>query len=155
METSARHATAVPEITSVFTSTIPPSPLFFDPLPQQATPTPAPTTSEATTTFPSLLDLSSIFKFNDIVTNLEKDLSEIKQVDQYAQALSSIPAIVDPQDEKNEYIGLVDTSMRTIIKEEVTTQLPQILPQAVYDFATHLIEKNVAESLEACESLNE
>ncbi|GKD87645.1 hypothetical protein Tco_1358799, partial [Tanacetum coccineum] len=30
-----------------------------------------------------------------IVTNLEKDLSEIKQVDQYAQALSSIPAIAD------------------------------------------------------------
>ncbi|GKC73413.1 hypothetical protein Tco_1119296, partial [Tanacetum coccineum] len=30
-----------------------------------------------------------------LVTNLEKDLSKIKQVDQYAQALSSIPAIVD------------------------------------------------------------
>ncbi|GJZ26132.1 hypothetical protein Tco_0570385 [Tanacetum coccineum] len=84
--------------------------------------------------------------FNDRVTNLEKDLSKIKQVDQYAQALSSIPAIVDryidnkpgeaiskaiqahnldrrqeAHDEKNEYIGLVDTSMRTIIKEEVTT----------------------------------
>ncbi|GJX05799.1 hypothetical protein Tco_0193731 [Tanacetum coccineum] len=38
--------------------------------------------------------------------------------------------------------------MRTIIKEEVTTQLPQILPQAVYDFATPVIEKNVAKSLE-------
>ncbi|GJX80764.1 hypothetical protein Tco_0328913 [Tanacetum coccineum] len=56
METSARHAMTVPEITS---------------------------------------DFSSVFKFNDRVTNLEKDLSEIKQVDQYAQALSSIPAIVD------------------------------------------------------------
>ncbi|GJT29770.1 hypothetical protein Tco_0910045 [Tanacetum coccineum] len=88
-------------------------------------------------------DFSFVFKFNDRVTNLEKDLSEIKQVDQYAQALSSIPAIVDhyidnkhgeainkaiqahnldrrqeAHDEKNEYIGLVDTSMRTIIKEE-------------------------------------
>nr|GEU70794.1 hypothetical protein [Tanacetum cinerariifolium] len=29
------------------------------------------------------------------VTNLEKDVSDIKQVDQYAQALSFIPAIVD------------------------------------------------------------
>ncbi|GKA91605.1 hypothetical protein Tco_0813530, partial [Tanacetum coccineum] len=107
METSALHAMAVPEITSGFTTTIPPPPL---------------------------------------VTNLEKDQSEIKQVDQYAQALSSISAIVDryidnklreainkaiqahnldrrqeAHDEKNEYIGLVDTSMRTIIKEEVTT----------------------------------
>ncbi|GKF90114.1 hypothetical protein Tco_0264077 [Tanacetum coccineum] len=79
--------------------------------------------------------------------------TKINKVDQCAQALSCIPAIVDryidnklgeainksiqahnldcrqeAQDEKNEYIGLVDTSMRTIIKEEVTTQLPQILP---------------------------
>ncbi|GKB93216.1 hypothetical protein Tco_0979353 [Tanacetum coccineum] len=164
METSARHAMAVPKITSDFTTTIPPPPPFFNPLPQQATPTPTPTTSEATTLFPSLPNFSSVFKFNDRVTNLEKDLSEIKQVDQYAQALSSIPAIVDryidnklgeainkaiqaynldckqeAQDEKNEYIGLVDTSLRTIIKEEVTTQLPQILPQAVCDFATPVI----------------
>ncbi|GKB90053.1 hypothetical protein Tco_0962325 [Tanacetum coccineum] len=39
--------------------------------------------------------------------------------------------------------------MRTIIKEEVTTQLPHIPPQVVYDFATPMIEKNIAESLEA------
>ncbi|GJS87298.1 hypothetical protein Tco_0769934, partial [Tanacetum coccineum] len=70
-------------------------------------------------------------------------MSEIKQVDQYAQALSSIPAIVDrymdnklreainkailahnldcrqeAQDEKNAYIELVDTSMRDLIMEE-------------------------------------
>ncbi|GJW10383.1 hypothetical protein Tco_1576210 [Tanacetum coccineum] len=113
-------------------------------------------------------------EFNESVTNLEKDLSEIKQVDQYAQALSFIPAIVDryidnklgeainkdiqahnldcrqeAQDEKNEYIGIIDTSMRTIIKEEVTTQLPHILPQVVSDFATLVIERNVTESLEA------
>ncbi|GJQ92624.1 hypothetical protein Tco_0003763 [Tanacetum coccineum] len=55
----------------------------------------------------------------------------------------------EAQDEKNDQIGLVDTSMRTIIREEVTTQLPQILPQAVSDFATPVIEKNVTESLEA------
>ncbi|GJU95681.1 hypothetical protein Tco_1320437 [Tanacetum coccineum] len=147
METSNRHATTILEITSGFTTTI------------------------------QIVMQRQFLKshlFNDRVTNLEKDLSEIKQVDQYAQALSSIPTIVDryidnkvgeainkaiqahnldcrqeAQDEKNEYIGLVDTSMRTIIKEEVTTQLPQILPQAVYDFATPVIEKNVAESLEA------
>nr|GEX68281.1 hypothetical protein [Tanacetum cinerariifolium] len=95
MDTTARHATAVPEITSSFTITIPPPPPFFNPLLKQATPTPTPTTSEATTSFPSLLDFSSIFRFTDRVTNLEKDLSELKQVDQYTQAISSIPAIVD------------------------------------------------------------
>ncbi|GJT75951.1 hypothetical protein Tco_1042676 [Tanacetum coccineum] len=117
------------EDTSVFTITIPPPPPFFNPLPQQATPT--------------LTDFSSVFKFNDRVTNLEKDLSEIKQVGQYAQALSSIPAIVDryidnkhresiqkaivahnldcreeAQAEKRDYIKLVDTSIRAILKEE-------------------------------------
>ncbi|GJS29117.1 hypothetical protein Tco_0489737 [Tanacetum coccineum] len=151
METSARHATALPENTSGFTTTIPPPPPFFNPLLQQATPTSTPTTSEATTSFPSLLDFSS-----------------------YAQALSSILAIVDrymdnklgeainkailaqnldckqeAQDEKNAYIELVDTSMRALIKEEVNTQLPQVLPQAVSDFANHVIEKNVTESVEA------
>ncbi|GJY33037.1 hypothetical protein Tco_0417506 [Tanacetum coccineum] len=95
MDTTARHAMAVPEITSVFTTTIPPPPPFFNPLLQPATPTPTPITFEATTSFPSLLYFSYVFKFNDRVTNLEKDLSEIKQVDQYAQALSLIPAIVD------------------------------------------------------------
>ncbi|GJS01819.1 hypothetical protein Tco_0318327 [Tanacetum coccineum] len=39
--------------------------------------------------------------------------------------------------------------MRAIIKEEVNTQLPRILPQAVSDFANPVIEKNVTESLEA------
>ncbi|GKA48961.1 hypothetical protein Tco_0741919 [Tanacetum coccineum] len=60
---------------------------------QEATPTPKPTTSEATTSTPTLLEFASVFKFNKRVTNLEKDLSEMKQVDQYAQALSLIHAI--------------------------------------------------------------
>ncbi|GKB96704.1 hypothetical protein Tco_0982841 [Tanacetum coccineum] len=39
--------------------------------------------------------------------------------------------------------------VRSIIKEEVNTQLPQILPQAILDFTTPVIEKNITESLEA------
>ncbi|GKF25977.1 hypothetical protein Tco_0081871, partial [Tanacetum coccineum] len=81
MDTTAQHTIAILEITSSFTITIPPQPPFFNPLLQQATPTPTPTTSEATTSVPSLLDFSYVFRFNDRVTNLEKDLSEIKQVD--------------------------------------------------------------------------
>nr|GEU28848.1 hypothetical protein [Tanacetum cinerariifolium] len=144
-----------------FTTPIPPPPLFLNPLSQQATPTPTPMASETITSLPALLDLASAFKFNERVTNLEKDLSEMKQVDQYAQALSSILAIVDhymdnkhgkainkaiqahnfdckeeAQAEKREYMELVDSTMRTIIKEEVNAQLPQILPQAISDVAT-------------------
>ncbi|GKF25262.1 hypothetical protein Tco_0081156 [Tanacetum coccineum] len=51
METLAHHATAVPEITSSFATTIAPPPPFFNPLPQQATPTPTQATFEATTSF--------------------------------------------------------------------------------------------------------
>ncbi|GKF17685.1 hypothetical protein Tco_0062603, partial [Tanacetum coccineum] len=65
METSARNATTILENTSSFTTTIPPPPRFFNPLLQQATPTPTPTPSEATTLFPSLLDFSYVFRFND------------------------------------------------------------------------------------------
>ncbi|GJY81210.1 hypothetical protein Tco_0493961 [Tanacetum coccineum] len=162
--------TTIPEVTT----TISPPPPFFNPLQQQATPTQTPTTSEATTSFFVLPDFSSVFKFNDRVTKLETDLSEMKEVDKYAQALSSIPAIVDryideklreaiqkaikahnfdyreeAQAEKREYIELVDTTVRAVIKQEVSTQLPQILPQAVSDVATPVIEKNVTESLEA------
>ncbi|GJV80744.1 hypothetical protein Tco_1516614 [Tanacetum coccineum] len=151
---------------TVIPTHIPPPPHFFNPLPQQATPAPTPATSEATTLFTTLLDFLFVFKFNDRVTKLETDLSEIKQVEQYAQAISSIPAIIDhyinnklreaihkaiqlhnaecreeAQAKKQEYIDLVDTLVRTIIKEEVKTQLPQILPKAVSNFSTPVIER--------------
>nr|GEW91026.1 hypothetical protein [Tanacetum cinerariifolium] len=117
METSARHATTVPGITSCFTKTIPPPPSLFNPFLQHAIPTPTPTTSKATTSFSSLLDFSSVFR--------EK-----------AQA------------EKQEYIDNVDSTVRTIIREEVKTQLLKILPISVSAFATLVIERNVTESLE-------
>ncbi|GKC06254.1 hypothetical protein Tco_0997864 [Tanacetum coccineum] len=174
MDTTAQHATTIPEITSSFTTTVPPPPPLFNAIQQEATPNPTPTTSETTTSLLALPDFASIFKFNERVFNLEKDVSKIKQVDQYAQALSSIPAIVDrymdnklgeainkaiqahnldcreeAQAEKREYIELVDSMARTIIKKEVNAQLPQIIPQAISDVATPVIEKNVTESVEA------
>nr|GEU56044.1 putative reverse transcriptase domain-containing protein [Tanacetum cinerariifolium] len=169
MDTSTHHATTILEITSSFTTPTPLPPPFFNPLSQQATPTSNPTTLETTTLLLALLDFASIFNFNERVINLEKDLSVIKQVDQYAQALSSIPAIVDryidnklekainkaiqaynfdcreeAQAEKREYIKQVDSTVRTIIKEEFNAQLPQILPQAnsksSFEAATTLLE---------------
>ncbi|GKB81107.1 hypothetical protein Tco_0948002 [Tanacetum coccineum] len=48
--------TIIPEITYAFTTTIHPQPPSFNPLPQQATPTPTPTASEATNSFLALPD---------------------------------------------------------------------------------------------------
>ncbi|GKD27789.1 hypothetical protein Tco_1234003, partial [Tanacetum coccineum] len=138
IDTTTQHATTIPEITSSFTTTVPPPPPFFNPLLLQATPTPTPTASDTTTSLLVLPDFASVFKFNERVTNLEKDMSEIKQVDQE-----------EAQAEKREYIELVDSTVRTIIKKEVNAQLPQILPQAISDVTTLVIEKNVTKSLEA------
>ncbi|GKE05163.1 hypothetical protein Tco_1397181 [Tanacetum coccineum] len=107
--------TIILEITYAFTTTIPPPLPSFNPLLQQTTPTPTPTTSEVTTVFPALPDFASVFRFNDRVANLERNLSEMKQVDQ------------------KEHIDLIDTLVRSIIKEEVNSQLPQ----SVSEFATH------------------
>ncbi|GJS87299.1 hypothetical protein Tco_0769935 [Tanacetum coccineum] len=64
MDTTAQHATTIPEIISSFTTTIPPPPSFFNPLSQQATPIRTPTTSDTTTSLPALPDFASVFKFN-------------------------------------------------------------------------------------------
>nr|GEV98408.1 retrovirus-related Pol polyprotein from transposon TNT 1-94 [Tanacetum cinerariifolium] len=51
--------------------------------------------------------------------------------------------------DKREYIDLIDTSVRAIIKEEVKTQVPHILHLAVSEFTTLVIKKSVTETLEA------
>nr|GEU74173.1 hypothetical protein [Tanacetum cinerariifolium] len=81
--------TVIPEIAYVFPTTIPPPPPSFNPLLQKATPI----VSEETTSFLELPNLASVFGFNDRVTKLERGLSEMKQIDQYAQAISLILAI--------------------------------------------------------------
>ncbi|GKE83589.1 hypothetical protein Tco_1557331, partial [Tanacetum coccineum] len=83
-EPSGQTSTLFTVPITVIPTTIPLPPHFFNPLPQQTTPTPTPTTLNVTTAFPALLDFASVFRFNDRVTNLERDLSEMKQVDQYA-----------------------------------------------------------------------
>ncbi|GKF82052.1 hypothetical protein Tco_0243708, partial [Tanacetum coccineum] len=136
--------TAVPEITSATTVPLPPP--FFNPLQQEATPT----TSEATTSTPALSDFAFVFKFNKRVTNLEKDLSKMKQVDQYAQALSFIPAIVDRyiDNKLREAINKAIQAHNLDCRQEARDEKNEYIRLAVSDFATPVIEKNVAESLE-------
>ncbi|GKB80758.1 hypothetical protein Tco_0947653 [Tanacetum coccineum] len=166
------HVLVIPEITSAFTITIPLPPPSFNPLPQQETPTPTATASDVTTSFLALPDLSSVFRFNERVTNLEKDLSEMKQVDRYAQAISSIPAIVDRYIDnklrkaiqqaikshtteckeealanKTEYIDLIDTSVRAIIKEESSSQ-PKFTYEAVASLSEFELTKILMDKME-------
>ncbi|GJS91951.1 hypothetical protein Tco_0774587 [Tanacetum coccineum] len=52
------------------------------------------------------------------------------------------------QDEKKRYIDLIEKLVKAIINDEVKTQLPQILPKVVSDFATPIITSTVNESIE-------
>ncbi|GKB75091.1 hypothetical protein Tco_0936503, partial [Tanacetum coccineum] len=79
METSARHATVVLEITSGFTTTIPLSPPFINPLRQQQTPTSTTTTTNPTMTLLEIFNFASLFKFDQRVSALESEMSKFKQ----------------------------------------------------------------------------
>ncbi|GJV28855.1 hypothetical protein Tco_1385303 [Tanacetum coccineum] len=141
------------------------------------TPTLAPSTATTTTSIPALPDFSSMFGFNQRVYALEKELSQFKQADYSAQLLemikSQIPVIVDAQlstrledsiqkafksytsefekkakDKKKRYIDIIKKSVKEIIKDEVNTQLPQILPKEISDFAIPVIQNIISETLE-------
>ncbi|GJT46659.1 hypothetical protein Tco_0955374 [Tanacetum coccineum] len=128
--------------------------------------TPDARTKETKTSLPALPDFISVFKFKERVFNLEKDLSEIKQVDQYAKSLSFILVIVDryidnklgdtinkaiqahnfdcreeAQAEKREYIVL-DDSTKNVSKslEVVVLTKSSSQPQSSYEAAATLSE---------------
>nr|GEZ05554.1 hypothetical protein [Tanacetum cinerariifolium] len=96
METSVPHTTAIPEITFGFTTTTPPPPPFFNPLLKQQTPTFITITStNPTMTLPDIPNFAFVFKFDQRVSALESEMSELKQTNQLAEAVSSIPGIAD------------------------------------------------------------
>ncbi|GJV29289.1 hypothetical protein Tco_1385737 [Tanacetum coccineum] len=106
--------------------------------PQQTTPTPTPTT-EATTFAPALPDFSSLFQFNNRVSALETEISQLKQADQSTQLLktvkSQVSALVNDRldirlgDTKDKFMEVVSNSMMAKISEQVKIQLPIILPK--------------------------
>ncbi|GJS85617.1 hypothetical protein Tco_0752158 [Tanacetum coccineum] len=129
--------------------------LLTIPVTSTPTPTPAPTTETTTTSIPTLPDISSLFGFDQRVSILERDLSQLKQVDYSAQLLetikSQIPAM-KAQGEKKRYIDIVKKSVKDIIKDEVKSKLPRILPKEVSDYATLVIQSTITESLENVKS---
>ncbi|GJZ65068.1 hypothetical protein Tco_0621764 [Tanacetum coccineum] len=117
------------------------------------TPTPAPTTEIATTSIPALLYFSSLFGFDQRFFALEKELSQFKQADYSAQLLKTIKSYTTEfekkaKDKKKRYIDLIEKSVKEIMKDEVNTQLPHILPKEISDFATPVIQSTITESLE-------
>ncbi|GKE80270.1 hypothetical protein Tco_1550270 [Tanacetum coccineum] len=100
-----------------------------------------------------------------MVSSLETELSELKQTNQFDEALSSIPGIVDnylesqmkdavnvaiqlksnkfkeeAQDENDEFLKQIYSNIKAIIKDQVKAQVSKIMPK---------VEKYVTESLGA------
>nr|GEU88490.1 hypothetical protein [Tanacetum cinerariifolium] len=104
--------------------------------------------------FPDIPNFASLFQFDQQVSALETKMSEFKQTKQFVEAVSSISGIVDnyltskmkeavdvvvhlqtnklkeeAQAENQEFLNQVDSTMKTIIKEQVQAQVSTIMPK--------------------------
>ncbi|GJX81197.1 hypothetical protein Tco_0329346 [Tanacetum coccineum] len=91
--------TVIPDSSTIASTTVPPTISMISPLPQLTTPNHTPTTASTTTSIPALPDFSSLFSFDQRVSTLETELSQLKQADLSAQVLeyvkSQLPTMVD------------------------------------------------------------
>ncbi|GKE25075.1 hypothetical protein Tco_1436587 [Tanacetum coccineum] len=135
----------IPESSPVITN-IPQSSHTFTPTPIQATPTPPPTI-ETTNPLSNLPDFASIFRFNDRITALEKDVAELKKDPFHTQVTSLVDSHLDTRlgETRAEFMNILSESLTARIKEQVKDQLPQILPQEVSNLAPPVIEMMIRE----------
>ncbi|GJR31514.1 hypothetical protein Tco_1107746 [Tanacetum coccineum] len=131
----------IPESSPVFTN-IPQSSHTFTPTPILATPTPPPTI-QTTNPLSNLPDFSSVFRFNDRISALEKEVAELKKDPLHTQVTSLVDEHLDTRlgETREEFMNFLSESFTARIKEQVKDQLPQILPQEVSNFAPPVIEK--------------
>ncbi|GKA88537.1 hypothetical protein Tco_0810301 [Tanacetum coccineum] len=147
MDTMVRHEEPSGQTSTFFTvpitvipTTIPPPPHFFNPFPQKTTPTPTPTTSEATTSFPALPDFSSIFKFNDRVTKLETNLHIMQNVEKKLKLKNGISDFATLVIEQN-----VTESLEAVVLAKSSSQLKSTYKAAAslseYELMKVLLDK--------------
>ncbi|GJY53780.1 hypothetical protein Tco_0445444, partial [Tanacetum coccineum] len=145
-------------------TTIPQPPILII-QPQQKTHDSTTTTTIPTTTLPEIPNFASLFGFDRRVSSLEIELSELKQTNQFAKAVASIPGIVDnyltskmkdevnvalqlksnklreeAQAENQDLLNSIDSNMKKIIKEHVKAQTSKIMSK---------VKKYVTETLRA------
>ncbi|GJY61985.1 hypothetical protein Tco_0462642 [Tanacetum coccineum] len=130
LETSAHHATAIPEITSGFATTTPPPTSFFNSLLQQQTPTFTTTTSiNPTVTLLEIPNFASVFKFDQRVSALKSKMSELRQTNQFAEAVSSILGIIDMYlaSKMKEVVDVVVQRQTNKLREEAQAENQEFL----------------------------
>ncbi|GKA17389.1 hypothetical protein Tco_0697226 [Tanacetum coccineum] len=94
----------------------------------------------------NLPDFSSVFRFNDRISALEKEVAKLKKDPLHTQVTSLVDEHIDTRlgETREEFMNLLSESFTVRIKEQVKDQLdqlPQILPQEVSNFAPSVIEK--------------
>ncbi|GJV09420.1 hypothetical protein Tco_1347076 [Tanacetum coccineum] len=123
-------------------TTIPSPPIpIIQPL--QQTPESTTTTTIPTTTLRDILNFASLLRFEQRVSTLETEMSEFKQTNQIAKAVSSILGIIDSYlaSKMKETID-VDSTMKAIIKKKVQAQVSKIMPK-IKIFVTESLEAEV------------
>nr|GEX19862.1 retrovirus-related Pol polyprotein from transposon TNT 1-94 [Tanacetum cinerariifolium] len=137
----------IPEASSVYTN-IPQSSQTFTSPPLQSTPSPLPTTE--TTNIPSsILDFTSVFRFNDRIIALEKDVAKLKNDPLHTQMTALVDDYLDTWmgATREEFMNILSASLTYRITEQVRNWLPQILLEEVSNFALPVIKKMIQESL--------
>ncbi|GJV36125.1 hypothetical protein Tco_1408602 [Tanacetum coccineum] len=130
----------------VYSTVIPQSLPSFTPPPQQSTSTPPPTT-EATNPQSALPDFASVFQFNNRVSALEKDVSELKKDDPLK---TQVTTLVDEHLDarlgatRDEFISYLSASITSRITEqsleEAVLAKESSQPQSSYEAAATLTE---------------
>ncbi|GJS68256.1 hypothetical protein Tco_0682821 [Tanacetum coccineum] len=131
---------------SLVLTNIPQSSQTFTPPPILTTPTPPPII-ETINSLSTLPDFALVFRFNDRITSLEKEVVEIKKDPLHTQVTSLVDEHLDTRlgETREEFMNFLSESLTARIKEQVKDQLPQILPKEVSNFAPPMIIKLIKE----------
>ncbi|GJS44453.1 hypothetical protein Tco_0569496 [Tanacetum coccineum] len=159
------HVTAImePSFTTQINRPPTPHPIIIQPQ-QLPILTPATTTSSSLQNLPNF---ASLFGFDHRLKALEDNFSELRQTNQYAEALSSIPSTVEQylankmqeavdvavqlkyeriREESStanqQFLESIDDGMKKIIKEQVKKEVSKIIPK-VEKFVTDQLESEV------------
>ncbi|GJY01878.1 hypothetical protein Tco_0360030 [Tanacetum coccineum] len=144
--------------------------------PQQQTHDSTTTTTIPATTLPNISNFASLFGFERRVSSLETELSELKQTNQFAKALSSILGIVDnylasqvkdvvnvdvqlksnklreeAQAENDEFLKQIDSNIKAIIKDHVKAQTSYAAAASLLEFE---LKKILIDKIEENKSMN-
>ncbi|GJZ96032.1 hypothetical protein Tco_0668366 [Tanacetum coccineum] len=114
--------------------TTPPQPPIPNIQPLQQTPNPTTTTTILTITMPDIPDFATLFRFDQRVSAFIVDnylASKMKDAVDVAAQLQSNKLREEAQAKNQEFLNLIDSNVKTIIKEQVKAQVAKIITESI------------------------